>query len=196
METTETIDLDRKINPAFAGRLGRRVLATRPVVVAHEDLSGVTFRPQAHFMEIDTAGCCNVSEGKPPEQSLLSFVEGLGLFEAPPDERLPASLLITLASLDADLATGYFALRPGDLCPEDLVDWERWHELLDIRGRRDFTASEQGEYQQLAAFVARLDAKEEAVADAAVDALVKKHERFLAWIERLTDAVKVAAERA
>jgi hypothetical protein len=42
-------------------------------------------------------------------------------------------------------------------------DWERWHELLDIRDTRGFTATEADEYAEFLPIVAELDAEDEAL---------------------------------
>jgi len=76
-----------------------------------------------------------------------------------------------------------------------VVDWDRWHELLDLRDSRALTAEEQLEYAQIAEVVSRLDEEEAQLGGGAVDALVRKHERVLDSIERLTQAVNAAADR-
>ena len=75
------------------------------------------------------------------------------------------------------------------------IDWDRWHDLLDIRNQRPLTSDERAEYDEFAQIVANLDAEEAAVARPAVEALVQGHERVLASIERLTEAVRAAADR-
>lgn len=79
--------------------------------------------------------------------------------------------------------------------PDGPVDWDRWHDLLDILDRRALTPDEQAEYDEFGQVVAKLDAEEAAVARPAVEALVQGHERVLASIERLTKAVRAAADR-
>ena len=69
------------------------------------------------------------------------------------------------------------------------VDWDRWHELLDFRDKRALTTSEEQEYEEYARIAAQLDAEEGKAADAALDKLVKEHERRLASLERLVDAL-------
>lgn len=69
------------------------------------------------------------------------------------------------------------------------VDWNRWHELLDIRDKRGLTPDEEAEHQRFAHIAAQLDAEEGKAADAALDKLVKEHERRLASLERLTQAL-------
>lgn len=92
-------------------------------------------------------------------------------------------------------STEYFApsipLRPS----AGSVDWDRWHDLLDIKAKRQLTNSEEREYQVFTEIVARLDAEEEEAADAALDHLASEHERVLDSIRRLTAAVRAAAER-
>lgn len=80
------------------------------------------------------------------------------------------------------------------VCPNN-PDWDRWHELLDIRAERTLTTSEEQEYEEYARIAAQLDAEEGRAADAALDNLVKEHERVIASIRRLTAAVRAAAEQ-
>lgn len=65
-------------------------------------------------------------------------------------------------------------------------DWDRWHELLDIRAQRALTTSEEYEYEEYARIVAQLDAEEGGAASAALDNLVKEHERVIDSIRRVT----------
>ena len=75
------------------------------------------------------------------------------------------------------------------------IDWDRWHDLLDIRDRDGFTPDEQVEYDRFAQIVAKLDAEDAAIAAPGVAELVEAHERVLASIEELTKAVRSAANR-
>lgn len=75
------------------------------------------------------------------------------------------------------------------------LNWDRWHALLDIRAQRALTTSEEQEYEEYARIAAQLDAEEGRAADAALDNLVKEHERVIASIRRLTAAVRAAAEQ-
>ena len=45
-------------------------------------------------------------------------------------------------------------------------DWDRWHDLLDIRDGRGFTDAEQAEYVGFLPIVAKLDAEEARVGEA------------------------------
>jgi GrpB-like predicted nucleotidyltransferase (UPF0157 family) len=74
-----------------------------------------------------------------------------------------------------------------------VTDWDRWHELLDIRDKRRLTPGEEAEYQRFARITAQLDAEEGRAADAALDNLVKEHERVIASIQRATVALQAAA---
>ncbi len=72
------------------------------------------------------------------------------------------------------------------------TNWDRWHDLLDIRARRALTTSEQREYQEYARIAQQLDAEEGQAADAAFDDLIKKHERVIASIRRATEAINAS----
>ena len=75
------------------------------------------------------------------------------------------------------------------------VDWDRWHDLLDIKAKRALTRNEEQEYKQYARIVARLDAEEGRAADAALDNLVEGHKRVIASIRLATAAFhRVEAE--
>lgn len=99
------------------------------------------------------------------------------------------------ALLIAEWGTECVALVCAHRRPDDAADWDRWHDLLDIRDREGLTPDEQVEYDRFAKVVAKLDAEDAAVSAPAVEALVKKHERVLASIEQLTKAVRAAADR-
>lgn len=75
------------------------------------------------------------------------------------------------------------------------IDWDRWHELLSIRDSRPMNPSEQREYEGFEAIVAEQDAQEEARSNAALDLLEEKHALVISSIERLTVAVRKAAQR-
>lgn len=77
----------------------------------------------------------------------------------------------------------------------DEPDWDRWHDLLDIRARRGLTPDEEAEYQKFLVVVDGLDAEEAVIAEAYLAGCVEKHMRIIASIERLTEAVKKAAKR-
>lgn len=66
-----------------------------------------------------------------------------------------------------------------------VVDWDRWHELLDVRAQRALTPSERQEYEEYDRIVARLDGEGGLASDAALDNLVKEHERAIETIRRL-----------
>lgn len=167
---TQDVDLDRKVNEAYQRELARR---------SRRSLQGVLCEREKSFSD---------DEPDPVRSSLASLVEQYAgesdLFPIimclPPNER----------------ATQDFSVPLRELFVEDSIDWDRWHELRDIREERALTRDEETEYEWFARIVSRLDAEEEAIAARAVEALVKKHERVIASLERLTEAVKAAAERA
>lgn len=73
------------------------------------------------------------------------------------------------------------------------ADWSRWHDLLDIRDRVGFTPEEESEYRRFQDIVTKLDAKEAARVAPYVEALAARHERVLASIRELTEAVRAKA---
>lgn len=73
-------------------------------------------------------------------------------------------------------------------------DWERWHDLLDIRDRRGFTADEELEYHRFKNIVEKMDAEEAARVAPIIEALAQRHERVLASIRELTNAVRAKCE--
>lgn len=77
-----------------------------------------------------------------------------------------------------------------------VVDWDRWHELLDVRDKRELTPNEGLEYRRFANLAKRLDAEAAQAADVALDGLVKEHERVIDSIRRLTNAVEKALDEA
>lgn len=84
-------------------------------------------------------------------------------------------------------------LEPAPQVSAKPPKWDRWHELLDLLAERALTTSEEQEYEEYAQLAAHLDAKEGRAADAALDDMVKEHERAIASIRRLTAAVRAAA---
>lgn len=112
-----------------------------------------------------------------------------------PDQ--PAECVLVYMSLltGGPEGTEYFVPPAISEPVEPRVDWDRWHELLDIRAQRALTTSEEQEYEEYARIAAQLDAEEGRAADAALDNLVKEHERVLDSIRRLTAAVRAAAEQ-
>ena len=75
------------------------------------------------------------------------------------------------------------------------IDWNRWHELLDHIEKDGLSPEESIEYEQMEKVVQALDESEARVAGRALDQLEKQHDRVLASIRRVTDAV-VAATRS
>ncbi len=69
----------------------------------------------------------------------------------------------------------------------DNVNWERYHELLDIKMDRGFTKAEWREYKTYLPIVARFDAEEAARCKPIIDGLVRKHERHLKFLDKLID---------
>lgn len=92
-------------------------------------------------------------------------------------------------------ATQHMTWVAFDSSPKTSTDWERWHELLSIRDSRGMNPSEQREYEGFEAIVAEQDAQEEARSNAALDLLEEKHALVISSIERLTVAVRKAAQR-
>lgn len=62
--------------------------------------------------------------------------------------------------------SGHIMLQP---------DWDRWHELLAIRDGPGLTEAERAEYLEFLLLVARADAEEARVGNAAVKRLVARH---------------------
>ena len=75
------------------------------------------------------------------------------------------------------------------------INWDRWHNLLDIQARREFTETEQREYNQYVTIVDKLDENEAAQCRPYVKALVKKHNKVISSLRQLTRAVYRAANR-
>ena len=65
------------------------------------------------------------------------------------------------------------------------VDWDRWHELLDILAERTFTLNEMEEYNEMREVAEKLDDAEAERCEPIVDALVARHERVIASLESL-----------
>lgn len=172
-QTGETVCLDRKLKEVYAGKWARRA-------------------ERGSRWQEDT------SVLSPRRISLSDLAERLFAHQPPPAEYARVvRWIVMIASLPmGEGETVGLSFPLHELFDEDSIDWDRWHELRDIREERALTRDEETEYEWFARIVSRLDAEEEAIAARAVEALVKKHERVIASLERLTEAVKAAAERA
>ena len=104
-------------------------------------------------------------------------------------------LMMVRSQADWLPATQHMTFRAFESSSETSADWERWHELLSIRDSRGMNPSEQREYEEFEAIVAEQDAQEEARSNAALDLLEEKHALVISSIERLTVAVRKAAQR-
>jgi len=120
---------------------------------------------------------------------LDNFLDSWASLESREWSRSPQHELLYVFSVGAvPEGTEYFSCEPP-------INWDRWHDLRDIVEKRALTVSEQAEYQRFARIVARLDAEAARPADGALDGLVKEHEGVIASIQRLTAAVRAAAEQ-
>nr|AQS33359.1 hypothetical protein [uncultured archaeon]AQS34139.1 hypothetical protein [uncultured archaeon] len=72
-------------------------------------------------------------------------------------------------------------------------DWDRWHELLDIRSARQLTPSEQIEYGNFEVYVLQRDAEEAAKVQPHLDALMENHMERISKLEKLTILVEAQA---
>jgi len=127
---------------------------------------------------------------------LDKFLDSWALLECGEWSPSPQSVIVYMYGLgEVPEGTEYVSFPQSSETTEPPVDWDRWHELLDIRAQRPLTTSEEKEYQEYARIAARLDAEAGRTADAALDNLVEEHERVLDSIRRLTAAVRAAAEQ-
>lgn len=98
---------------------------------------------------------------------------------------------IPLARLPrGDRVTDTFSVDVLGPYESEPVDWDRWHDLLDIRDGRGFSSSEQVEFEALRARVTELDAEERTRGKEAVASLVSDHERVIESIKELTEAIR------
>lgn len=104
-------------------------------------------------------------------------------------------LMMVRSQADWLPATQHMTFRAFESCSDRSADWERWHELLSIRDSRPMNPAEQREYEGFETIVAEQDAQEEARSNAALDLLEEKHALVISSIERLTVAVRKAAQR-
>ena len=71
-----------------------------------------------------------------------------------------------------------------------LVDWDRWHELLDIRDTRGLNEEESLEYATYQAIVDKLDRAEERSSLPGFEDRSRNQKEVLALIERLTEVIR------
>ncbi len=194
-ETGTTVDLGRSVKGAYVARLTRdqRLLSIRYPSEVDNTLAVDPPRRAAYvlqhepFEELDARDADSVS--------LAQFFDRYLAIEYPDPSQLGEHALVYMTVLAGEPeGTECFFLPPISKPIGGPVDWDRWHELRDIRDERGLTPSEETEYQRFARIVARLDAEAARDADGALDGLVKKHERIIASIRRLTAAVRAAAE--
>jgi len=196
-QTSETVFLDRKLKPVYAGKLAARSRRTKRESTWQEDASGP---PSSRFLS-DRAILIDKPDRPHHGATALSLGDLAGHWFARHTSLAQHPRAVRWVVMVASLPMGEgetvgISFPLHELCDEDSIDWERWHELRDIREERALTRDEETEYEWFARIVSRLDAEEETIAARAVEALVKKHERVIASLERLTEAVKAAAERA
>ena len=91
-------------------------------------------------------------------------------------------------------ATFFVALEDPSESGETEDDWERWHQLLDLREERQLTPDEEIEYQEFSRIVVDLDARETSKSNRAARRLMKQHERVLAAIRKLTSTLREATK--
>lgn len=193
---TGTIDLRRNVKDVYVARLtkDRRLL---PIPFSSDVNDTLAVDPprraacvlqHEQFAELDAPDAGNVSLAQFFDSYLaIEFLDPSGLGEH-------ALVYMTVLTGEPE-GTEDFFLEAISRPVEAPVDWDRWHDLLDIRAQRALTTSEEQEYEEYARIAAQLDAEEGRAADAALDNLVKEHERVIASIRRLTAAVRAAAEQ-
>lgn len=69
-------------------------------------------------------------------------------------------------------------------------NWDRWDELLAIRGERGLDRVELREFDAFLLIVAKLEDEEVARSNAALGVLKRKHQRAIDSIDRLSAAVR------
>lgn len=84
------------------------------------------------------------------------------------------------------------AIDPQDIERPTRIDWDRWHELLEKSETGKLPPEETIEYEKMVDLVHALDTWEARIAEDEVKKLNKRHDRVLASIRRLTDALTAA----
>ena len=103
--------------------------------------------------------------------------------------------IITAINSQLEGLTTSDVINPHDMDRPARIDWDRWHELLEKDESGNLLPEETMEYEQMEKVVQALDEGEARVEGRALDQLEKQHDRVLASIRRVTDAV-VAATRS
>lgn len=197
MVTAVTIDLDRKLSPAYAGLRTVRQQGAGRSPQWEADTSYKDYLPPEVPNESDTQAGYKGRARKSDRLSVLSCAQEWLLNEVSPDKGdVEKSLLLVTGLPMGDQATESLSSPLDRVWQERPPKWDRWHELLELRAQRQLTLHEKAEYDQLAGIVAGLDAEEEAIAAPAVERLAGQHERVLASIDRLTEAVEAATRCA
>ncbi len=70
------------------------------------------------------------------------------------------------------------------------VDWKRYHELIDIKAKREFSDYERKEYEKYMPIIEKLDAEEARRCGPVIWRLIKKHKEEMDKIDNLTERLK------
>lgn len=190
--TRDTVRLERTLNDAYVRGLTARQRTGDPSSGVGENTAGLFFSEQ-----FSVRGTHTVEEPQHPDLTALAgtlraFAEQWLAHWDPAWSQHKTTIVGVLSSLPPDdCATEYVSLDA--ILPGTRIDWQRWHDLLDIRDKRKLTPDEEVEYGRMARVVSELDAEEEVAAAESLGSLLQTHEQVLASIERLTKAVQAAA---
>lgn len=196
LDTQSILRFDRRLNEALWRRIRPKSLAESMGATSDESRISTRGYWESRSSTSDFPSCAksesSIADRKTISDLLLEITTG----SETGDPLLVPSILSILASLpEGESATQGFSIDFGSQRGEEGVDWDRWHELLDIRDERVLTPAEQEEYERIARIVAQLDEEEARIAAVTLDRLRKQHDSVLDSIRALTDKLKAAANR-
>lgn len=186
--TQDTLDTDVRLPDAYGAKCAESRARLNFDRVPEEQDRSLDYQAEESEESASTSAWTfrapiRTSEPKLPELLMLATTYGFRTV-----------VLAALSSQSEGLTTSKVIIL-DDLDRPARVDWDRWHELLDKAESGILLPDEAIEYEKLEKVVQVLDAKEARVAAEGLDQLENQHDRVLASIRRVTDAV-VAATRS
>lgn len=189
MPTKETVNLDLALPDVYANEVARRFVgldeARGTTQESYRQASGIyaddrqtDTRPEWFRVNWDL-------QSVSPRAILLRCIDV--------DPPTFGMLVATASHWDTPEVNSTMTFIREEPQPVDL-NWERWHELLDKGAIAPLRGVEAAEFEKMPCIVDELDASSARVGARSMDRLVERHERVLASIQELIDAVNAAAD--
>ncbi len=191
---TEAIEFKGEISPAFL----RKPLSPSIDPLAGCGPSGTVFfehRPRYDELDVNCDHLIFETTTRTAVLSTPSSLTNAFLLDASVHQAISQGYYNVLSLPWGEHATFFVASEDPSESGEADDDWERWHQLLDLREERQLTPDEEIEYQEFSRIVADLDAREASKSRRATRRLLKRHETVLGSIRKLTSTLRKATEK-